>query len=120
MITRRFKRLTIALLLPLLVLRGMLPAGYMTVADEAGLRVVMCSAGLAALHADAAGTPHDLPPNAGECTFALSANGAPPAEFRLLQAATVWTATAGPDHSGTPLFSERPRAHPVRGPPSLS
>ena len=121
MITRRLKHLTIALLLPLLVLRAMLPAGYMPVADADGLRIVMCSASLPASLDDSTGSGHELPPNAGECAFAHSAGAAPPVSIDGLQVfAPAFNAETIGDYRSPDLPIDRPRAHAARGPPALS
>jgi hypothetical protein len=80
-LTRRRLHLVIALLLPLMALRSLLPAGYMTVAEHGTLRIVMCSAGLA-LSADAgkSSTDHQLPGDSGTCSFAHAAVSAPPVQ----------------------------------------
>ena len=46
MVSRRKVRGWIALLLPLMLLRAVLPPGYMPVANDGELRIVMCSVGL--------------------------------------------------------------------------
>jgi hypothetical protein len=68
----------IALLLPLLALRALLPAGYMPSADDEGPRMVLCSAGLAAWSAPA-GNPQPAHGTArDDCPFAHAALNAPP------------------------------------------
>jgi hypothetical protein len=121
MISRRFKRSLIALLLPLLVLRAMLPAGYMPVADAAGLRIVMCSAGLVVWSDAAAGTtaPHEAPASAGDCAFAQSPGGAPPVEFLALSHLPAWARQHSLPTTDSPFVSgDLPRAHRARGPPA--
>lgn len=69
--------LVIALLLPLLALKSLLPPGYMPSADDGQLRIVMCSAGLAALgaeHGDSETPPAEHP----ACAFAVAGLAAPP------------------------------------------
>jgi len=77
---RRHLHLLIALLLPLMVVRGLLPAGYMAVAEGGGLRIVMCSAGLAPAGDDAPASDSDdpRPADSGTCLFAHAATVAPP------------------------------------------
>jgi hypothetical protein len=121
MISRRTSRLFTALLLPLLVLRAMLPAGFMPVADDAGLRVVMCSAGMAAWSAEGTDAPrHELPPNAGECPFAHTPAGAPPAVFALRQPGLTPVSFVVPDRASIFPAAIRPCAHLARGPPQSS
>lgn len=108
----------IALMLPIMVLHAMLPVGYMTVADQGQLRIVMCSGGLAPAIDD-----HGRQPTRSttDCLFALAhATGAappvqpplaplepPPAVQILSLAATQLPPAAGP-----------PRTTAVRGPPA--
>jgi hypothetical protein len=101
--TRRRQHLVLALLLPLLALRALLPVGYMPVADAHGLRLILCDAGRVdritqhddpvhhdpahhAAHHDAAhhdAAPHDpahhgQPGSPSDCPFAHAAFNAPP------------------------------------------
>jgi hypothetical protein len=123
-ITRRLKRTLIALLLPLLVLRAMLPAGYMPVADASGLRIVMCSEGLAppaASTADAGTTRHELPPNAGQCPFAHSGDSAPALAAATADFTPAFWVHAVSITTASPAIGQAPRhAHQVRGPPVFS
>jgi hypothetical protein len=77
-ISRSRRHLVVALLLPLLALKALLPPGYMPAAGEGRLRIVMCSAGLAAL----AGEQHDgtgsQPAEHATCAFAMAGAAAPP------------------------------------------
>ncbi len=87
-ISRRRLHLVIALLLPLLALRTLVPAGYMVTAADGGLRIVICDAGFAGgntpahHHGDHHGHQHggtDPQPSGGEhCPFAHAAVNAPP------------------------------------------
>jgi hypothetical protein len=121
MIARRTQRLCIALLLPLLVLRAMLPAGFMPVADDAGLRIVMCSAGMAAWTGEGTDAPqHKLPPNAGECPFAHAPAGAPPVDFSLPQPGVTPASFVVPDPDSLFPTATRARSHVARGPPRFS
>ncbi len=120
MLTRRLKRLTIALLLPLLALRGMLPAGYMPVAEQGELRIVMCSAGLAAWETQPEdGAGRQLPPNAGQCAFAQSAAAPPVIALQPVAAPSLITFAATPRAI---FVAPWVPAHtpPARGPPALS
>jgi len=120
-ISRRHIRLVIALLLPLMVLRAMLPAGYMPVAENGELRMVMCSAGLQlpvsndteqGKHHSTADTP---------CPFANVLTSAPPVQY----VATVIVAAA--EFRFTSLTTDTlppptgpPRITAARAPPALS
>lgn len=125
MLTRRHTRQIIALLLPLMVLRAFLPAGFMPVTGNGELRIVMCSEGLqapATTTRDDSSTGHQQPSGTGgDCAFAHAATSAPPTqivfaiveplrETRFLSfAATTLPPATGP-----------PRATAARGPPALS
>lgn len=81
MISRSRLHLVIALLLPLLALKALLPPGYMPSAGDGQLRIVMCSAGLAAFtdHGDP-----DAPPAAQDsCAFAMAGVAAPPPSIAI-------------------------------------
>lgn len=118
MITRRRKDLLLALLLPLMVLRALLPAGYMPVAEGGELRIVMCSDGL---QTDAGDTDNQPAPHGGDdCPFAHAAVHAPPV-------ATIVVADAPHAHQPVsslnvelPLTTGPPRQHGARAPPALS
>ena len=119
MISRHRLRLVIALLLPLMVLRGLLPAGYMADVRNGELRIVMCSAGLAVL-----GDDHGKHPQGStDCPFALAhaAVIAPPLQplLALLAPAPAlrFTSFAG---AVLPPSTGPPRTTLVRGPPALS
>lgn len=122
--TRRRLDLIIALLLPLMVLRALLPAGYMPVAEDGELRIVMCSDGLvpaAASSADDGSTQHKLPPNAGDCPFAHAAIDAPAVVVVITAvAAPVLPGLIAGRQSNLPLATGPPRHHSARGPPALS
>lgn len=129
-VTRANQHLLIALLLPVLVFRALLPAGFMPATDGAGFRLVMCSEGMAAMTghahdgAHAAGHDHDSPPDDdsgrgdGPCLFALSALTVPPVEFLALRSEPLYLAsfTAAPG-STLPPATGPPRQASVRGPP---
>lgn len=136
--TRAHRHLLIALLLPVLVFRALLPAGFMPAADAAGFRLVMCSEGLAAIashghegasaaghhHGSPAAPGHDTPQEDGSgrgdgpCLFALSALNVPPVEFLALRSEPLYLAsfTAAPA-STLPAATGPPRQASVRGPP---
>ncbi len=122
--TRANRHLLIALLLPVLVFRALLPAGFMPVSDGAGLRLVMCSDGLAALsshaheEAPASGGQDPQDRDEGACLFALSATGAPPVEFLAARSEPLYFATFAPAQGvALPPASGPPRQASVRGPP---
>jgi hypothetical protein len=77
-IARRHLHLLIALLLPLMVMRGMLPVGYMPVAEGGEFRMALCSDGLQ-LPGDKGQDNHPLPGSGGDCLFGHAANAAPTA-----------------------------------------
>jgi hypothetical protein len=83
-ISRRRIRGWIALLLPLMVLRALLPAGYMPVAADGELRIVMCSAGLDTLghHDRGHGQDDGTQAQQASCPFAHAATLAPPNAVR--------------------------------------
>lgn len=124
--TRRRLHLVIALLLPLMVLRAMLPAGYMPVTENGMLRIAMCSDGLYSAANDPSGDSttdsgnHELPAGSGDCAFANAAAGAPPpAELLSVVAiasdAGAVLARAAPTHSVSIV-----RVQSARGPPAIS
>lgn len=81
-ISRHRLYLVLTLLMPLLTLRALLPAGYMVSAAHDGPRIVMCSEGLAALNAPADDSQHPQPASAdGDCAFAHAAASAPPPHY---------------------------------------
>lgn len=99
----------------------MLPAGFMPVADDAGLRIVMCSSGIAAWSGGNPDVPrHELPPNAGECPFAHAPAGAPPVEFSFRQPGIPSARLVSADPASATLPAIRSRAHLARGPPRFS
>lgn len=121
MMSRRRLRLLIALLLPLMALRALLPAGYMVAAESGELAIVLCSDGLAAWGTHALPDPHHdggQQPTGEDCPFAnatfhapaphLLTSAAPVPEFRF---ASV-TSTQLPPSTGPP------RQTGARAPPS--
>ena len=123
MISRRHLHLLIALVLPLMVMRGMLPAGYMAAAEDGKLRIVMCSAGLAPAGDSGSGPDggDPLPGDAGSCLFAHAASVAPPT------AGGWWVPVAEPDllpltsspASTLPQATGPPRLAAARAPPAF-
>ncbi|HMA11998.1 MAG TPA: hypothetical protein VKO83_08925 [Steroidobacteraceae bacterium] len=119
MIARRHLHLLIALLLPLMVMRGMLPAGYMPVAEGGVLKMALCSDGLK-LPSDNGGQDHHrLPGSSGDCLFAHAAASAPPPSIVALPAPGF----TGGQSTGIPAAQQAasviPRAQSSRGPPAL-
>jgi len=116
--------LVIALLLPLMVLRAMLPAGYMPVAQDGTLRIAMCSDGIqpaATDHGDkSTGSGHEQSSVSGSCAFANAAASAPPPA--ALQSIAVIEFDAGfiPAGAAPHRSASIVRVQSARGPPSLS
>jgi len=120
-ISRRHLRRLIVLLLPLLALRALVPAGYMLSSGSGELLLVLCDGGLTGWDTHAMSghhehAPHhhdhghDRMPSAGEhCPFAHAPFNAPPP--RMLVMASV----------PTPVFRFLPRSidqlPPTTGPP---
>lgn len=115
---RRRLHLLIALLLPLMVVRGLLPAGFMPVAQGGELRMALCSDGLQ-LPSDGQTSGDHAPGSGGDCLFAHAATSAPPPSiisltpFGLVEGSTVHT----PRAQQAPGVI--PRAQSSRGPPVL-
>lgn len=124
MITRRPLRLGIALLLPLMALRALLPAGFMPVPDSGGFALVMCSAGLASTAGDPATSDDDHPrdPGTGLCAFALAASTVPPPTQHTIALVDPLRESRGfqrePDLF--PPATGPPRTAAARAPPALS
>jgi hypothetical protein len=118
--TRRRLHLVLALLLPLLALRALLPAGHMVAMDEGAPRIVLCSDGLAAWNTpDSDPAPHQQPDGANDCPFAHAALNAPPPHY------VAGTAVATPDLQFIPDLSRAlppsvgpPRSGGARAPPA--
>lgn len=120
MFSRRHTRGWIALLLPLMLLRALLPAGYMPVAVDGELRIVMCSAGLA-LIADTGNTgDHTQPSDDGSCLFAHAAAFAPPAAAPCCAVAPPSLSFDASLITELPPATGPPRATSARAPPSFS
>ena len=115
-------RLTIALLLPLMVLRAALPSGFMPVADQGGFRIVLCSDGLLlpAMAGDAAADPHPDSGSPADCVFAHCAMAA----LVTHQAADTVASRAGfrfivAFADNNPPATGPPRTATARAPPAL-
>jgi len=119
MSTRRRIRACIALLLPLMVLRALLPPGYMPVATDGDLRIVMCSAGLAA-NQDSGGDHHGQATDAGSCLFAHAATFAAPSASACCLAVPAEFSFDIPVVAARPPATGPPRSAAARAPPSLS
>ncbi|HKE92687.1 MAG TPA: hypothetical protein VKB34_00160 [Povalibacter sp.] len=132
---RFFKSLTLWIV-PLLVLRAMVPAGYMLMAGEGGLQMMFCPsvvqpteqvtahaghehhAGMQ--HGDAGGHSRGFQHDNAPCPFSLTATAA---LTDVPYLATVSNLVAGPvvDFLSAPAVSAGPlRADRIRGPPQLS
>jgi hypothetical protein len=116
-VIRRHLQLAIALLLPFMALRALLPAGFMPSADG-GPRLVLCSEGLPA--SDSGGGPSQpAHGDAGDnCPFAHAAHFAPP-RFHVTSvpfvgnSAFVARTSALVPASSKPLLSGGARAPPA-------
>lgn len=122
--SRRRLHLMITLLLPLMALRALLPAGYMPVSEDGQLRIVMCSQGMAQpdpAGADHGKASHQLPPGTGDCPFAHAPASVPPLHFIAGIAAPVFTVQfIGVEANWRPPATGPPRRSPTRAPPVLS
>jgi hypothetical protein len=116
--SRRHLHFVIALLLPLMVLRGLLPAGYMPFTQEGALRIVLCGEGLQQSGADhaPAGSHHN-----DDCPFALASGLAPPTPLFALPAspAPLLRLPARRFAQQSPAFAPL-RHEAARGPPARS
>lgn len=119
MIARRHLRLLIALLLPLMVLRGLLPAGYMPVAEGGQLRMALCSDGLQLAPGRDDVTDHRLPGSHGDCLFAQASAAAPPPALPALAVPEARAATAAATLAAQLGARLLARAQSPRGPPVL-
>lgn len=115
--TRRRSKL-IWLLLPLLALRGLVPAGFMVDTAHGHLAIVVCPGHIPAAQDSEPGTGHDQPSKL--CPFAVAAVSAPPG----FEAAIASFVSLSLENLATPAVLETgltvTRAHPIRGPPALS
>lgn len=94
-----------------MLLRGLLPAGYMVSAQQGEARIVMCADGLRAATGDHAGTDNGHPDlsGTGDCPFAQAMFHAPP-----VQSVAAVMAPAGEVHCISSAAEELP---PATGPP---
>jgi hypothetical protein len=117
-IARRHLHLLIALLLPLMVMRGMLPVGYMPVAEGGAFKMALCSDGLQ-LPGESDQDNHKLPGSGGDCLFAHATASAPPPSIIALAAPEFMdTRSTGPS-AAQQTAGVIPRAQSSRGPPAL-
>jgi hypothetical protein len=114
------RRLLIALLLPVLALRVLLPAGFMPVTDGGELRIVMCSEGMQMPGAGTGGD-HPVGEDMGKCPFASASFHAPLLPFVVL-AATPTLSTRFNSFVAVelPPATGPPRAAAARAPPPHS
>jgi hypothetical protein len=116
-IDRRHLHLVIALLLPLMVLRGLLPAGFMPAVRNGELRITMCSDGLQT------GTRTPQHPDQhirdDACPFAVAATLAPPPAVEALRF-TVESAHSTQPPALRSRPAQPPRRPAARGPPAFS
>lgn len=118
-IARRHLHLLIALLLPLMVMRGMLPAGYMPVAEGGVLKMALCSDGLRLPAGSGDNGNHQLPGSSGDCLFAHAAASAPPPSSIAVAAPAFADAQSVETRAAQQAASVIPRAQSSRGPPAL-
>jgi len=116
---RRHLHAVLALMLPLMLLRGLLPPGYM-VATDGELRIVMCSAGLAAQPDTGIPADHSQSPDTGSCLFAHAAGFAPPSAAPCCQLAPPALSFDVPVLAQRPLATGPYRFAAARGPPRYS
>lgn len=116
-VTASRRRLLIALLLPVLALRALLPAGFMPVTDGGELRVVMCSEGMQ-LSLAGTGGDHPAGEDSGTCPFASASFIAPLPQFVVVAATPApgagFISFAADD---LPPSTGPPRAAAARAPP---
>lgn len=109
------RRLTIALLLPLLTLRALLPGGFMPVVDAGELRIVTCADGLQLPTGD---TGHSDSSGDDNCPFAHANLNAPTVQSGAIVAlqAPVFQAVTTVN-STLPATTGPPRTAAARAPP---
>jgi hypothetical protein len=117
--------MAVALLLPLLAMRALLPADYMLAVASGELRIVMCQPGLASWSDAATGMAHQhgkqLPDHADECPFAHAVANAPPPHIvrgHVSAAPAAGFRAIRSDHQ--PPATGPPRQHGARAPPVSS
>lgn len=116
MFSRSRKSLLAALILPLLVLKGMLPAGYMPSVEEGQLRIVMCSEGLAQQGSGDDPLPASAAPG---CAFAVASLAAlPPTLPAVLAPASCHVLLRGAPGTCIAPVPSLKRSQSPRGPPA--
>lgn len=112
---------TVLLVLAMLALRALVPAGYMLAAVDGGMGVVLCGTAAAPAHHHHAAHEH---PGAGHahadptCPYAQSAGPAPLPLLPVLAAVPAADRSVLPRESSQTLTAFGPlRQHPPRGPP---
>lgn len=137
---RRFAKLLTLWIVPLLLARALIPAGFMLAADANGLSLVFCSGSMSLApaaqdpHAGHAGhiahaehhDPHSghessgMQHESGPCPFSLAASAAladitSSTDVAFVVATTVVAVPSSPAVSAGPLRADR-----IRGPPALA
>jgi hypothetical protein len=119
-VTASRRRLLIALLLPGLALRVLLPAGFMPLVEGGELRIVMCSDGMQLPGTDS-GDEHPGGDDMGKCPFANAAFNAPLTQFVVVGAIATLDAQFLPfPAEDLPPSTGPPRVAAARAPPYLS
>ena len=119
MFARRHLHWIIALLLPLMVVRGLLPAGYMPVVERGEIRMALCSDGLQLSTDTQHSGKHRVPGSGGDCPFAHTAASAPlPAALELPPVSSIGGSPSDTRSAQQPA-RVIPRAQRPRGPPDL-
>lgn len=118
---RRRERFTL-LVLAMLCVRTLIPAGFMAAPVDGRWELVVCGTALAgsagSAHHDHANQNHHDVPN---CPFALSAGAAPLPAYLQLSAIRVESTEAPPARLAQVVLSFEPaRQHQPRGPPRLA
>jgi hypothetical protein len=118
-IARRHLHLLIALLLPLMVMRGMLPAGYMPVAEDGAFKMALCSEGLQQPSSNGDTNDHRLPGSGSDCLFAHAAGSAPPPSIVVVASPEATDERSAAMPAAQSIASTIRRAQSPRGPPTL-
>lgn len=113
------RRLLIALLLPVLALQVLLPAGFMPVAEGGELRMVMCAEGLQLPGSDGGEAP--APDESGKCPFALAtASVLPPQSMAHGLAPALSSQPHALANEDLPPAAGPQRSNTARAPPAFS
>jgi hypothetical protein len=116
------RRLLTFLLLPVLALRVLLPAGFMPVAEGGEVRIGICPEGMhmpGHTSGDNDGQPEER--RMGNCPFANAGSSAPPPQFLATHAMRVPAFRFDPPAAGDqPPASGPPRNAAARAPPLAS